>query len=1392
MAFTELNKDVQSLQANTLLPALKRCLESLGALSSSGTAERNEQGCRWLRDLLHRGAVLAQIQHPSSSFLQQEVTLLLHGQLDSRPALANVLLCAQLPAFLQHPVAIEQLLRAVPQRESCQALVYRSLCQCISPGVPAMQWELGASRPHVLQVIRSYALWELQKLVTEPSGACRGRVELAGHLPWLLHLLLLTQCGEPGVRNATDASAGSSHASACEDDSAVTERSAGTYHAAGVPSPAHADLSADHASTAGVEWTHGNGNCRRDSAAFSVYSTSEPFSGVESEAPGLQIDHALASTEPAPRPEQATTRAAAVVLLQLRDGCSLCALLGLPAHPDQDACTGGGSEATPGRQLLDHPAQVAEPDPAKLHERIAIAAQLVEVLLGALLLPGPVAEDILIHARALARLNTVAEEGSYSLSKESAVFDLLSLHMQLVRAQRSQQAPDVADEGSEQARGHLHMEAVLAVSDLISANMQKQATEARRANRRTSASMNGGSRQRCVSPEVAAHALTLLAAMPELKQSTGSDVCEAARPSTDPRISKCWDADTATPEQPAPLESVACRALKSALAMYDLSLAGPRPDASYTAASSQAATALEHAMRTSRRHMQLAGPVVTPRKQGQEAPTHPNRSSLGKRERVQQPISPQILQQLQEISDATIGPAAWQEGHTAINGNSNPSAKKRRIAPEPLAVQSRQSEPLSGPPPEVSCPETSGGRFPSSKEGSSACSGSEQGATTSADAEADSEDDDASPLLQRGLLADREKEEWWEHYIAVKLDLVENILGDDTAFVEEPSSSVRAAPSAAEDISTPRLGTWGEVSAAKGTPASSGAMSQRRMRPADTTFREPSWQAMHIAALNLLARVLSAAHGSNAQQQEVLIRVLREAAQEQAVLASVRNACLLIEPCCGMDTYQAAIAGAKVAPLEALPIYFAVRLGRYLSGAGHLPEPGLVAAYLTVMEALADLAAGHTTSSAKIVSAKKKKGGCTAPRQLLAKLLLALVDCGDIALGRAPPGAEPTNRLIRLVLVGFDTPNAFVLAASALVGLCQGMLDLKRQRPHWASAHDAGWHDAWFHAAETAEPAAAVAAAGRLLGMVAAGFEQLPGSFRVAADATIMACRAAECWEGLEVGEMEATMEGLLHLAATVQAQCTAATAQLLQTLSSAGHQGSDTEEERVRNNSMAAAYGPELAEALLGYCQWLSKARPGFQSAQVADVEQKAVLGCKAGYSMLLDHLAATDGAAVEQRTRETGLQARVCEWLGEAYEDMAAHGVASADPEPEQDACDAMHDSALIDHSMQTDSAGRKSGDAKAARQQKRQRSSNPFVAAAMAEMAAHSFPARKRVASADDIIEEEEDDISDSEGDDDCDDLADFIVCKPGRDYRALFAQEFKYSCAEGPKGFFRRPL
>ena len=85
--------------------------------------------------------------------------------------------------------------------------------------------------------------------------------------------------------------------------------------------------------------------------------------------------------------------------------------------------------------------------------------------------------------------------------------------------------------------------------------------------------MKGGCEQQCVSPEVAAHAVTLLAAMPEENSTTGSDDCDTADPSRDPRTSKSWGAASAPVEQSvAQQESLACRTLKSTLAMYDISL----------------------------------------------------------------------------------------------------------------------------------------------------------------------------------------------------------------------------------------------------------------------------------------------------------------------------------------------------------------------------------------------------------------------------------------------------------------------------------------------------------------------------------------------------------------------------------------------------------------------------------------------------------------------------------------------------------------------------------------------------------------------------------------------------------------------------------------------------
>lgn len=44
--------------------------------------------------------------------------------------------------------------------------------------------------------------------------------------------------------------------------------------------------------------------------------------------------------------------------------------------------------------------------------------------------------------------------------------------------------------------------------------------------------------------------------------------------------------------------------------------------------------------------------------------------------------------------------------------------------------------------------------------------------------------------------------------------------------------------------------------------------------------------------------------------------------------------------------------GAKLAPWAATPVLLAVRMGRYLSGPGCPPIPGLVPAYLALLEEL--------------------------------------------------------------------------------------------------------------------------------------------------------------------------------------------------------------------------------------------------------------------------------------------------------------------------------------------------------------------------------------------------------------------------------------------------------
>ena len=98
--------------------------------------------------------------------------------------------------------------------------------------------------------------------------------------------------------------------------------------------------------------------------------------------------------------------------------------------------------------------------------------------------------------------------------------------------------------------------------------------------------------------------------------------------------------------------------------------------------------------------------------------------------------------------------------------------------------------------------------------------------------------------------------------------------------------------------------------------------------------------------------------------------------------------------------------------------------------------------------------------------------------------------------------------------------------------------------------------------------------------------------------------------------------------------------------------------------------------------------------------------------------------------------------------------------------------------------------------AKKERIKRSSNPFVLAAMAELAAHGGASAKRASlpgSAKGPTGDHSSEGADvsSEDDDSGDDLDDFIVCKPGRNYHALFARQFKYSCTE-PKSLLRKCL
>lgn len=65
----------------------------------------------------------------------------------------------------------------------------------------------------------------------------------------------------------------------------------------------------------------------------------------------------------------------------------------------------------------------------------------------------------------------------------------------------------------------------------------------------------------------------------------------------------------------------------------------------------------------------------------------------------------------------------------------------------------------------------------------------------------------------------------------------------------------------------------------------------------------------------------------------------------------------------GRDPYKVCAwrAGAKLAPWAATYVLLAVRMGRFLSGPGCPPIPGLVPAYLALLEEFGQVAEGVLT-----------------------------------------------------------------------------------------------------------------------------------------------------------------------------------------------------------------------------------------------------------------------------------------------------------------------------------------------------------------------------------------------------------------------------------------------
>lgn len=105
-----------------------------------------------------------------------------------------------------------------------------------------------------------------------------------------------------------------------------------------------------------------------------------------------------------------------------------------------------------------------------------------------------------------------------------------------------------------------------------------------------------------------------------------------------------------------------------------------------------------------------------------------------------------------------------------------------------------------------------------------------------------------------------------------------------------------------------------------GAPRSASAQ-QQQQHEARAGFRQAQWQALHAAALQLLSASLgSPGSGQGCLDRRSVAEALAKAVPKEELQAAVHNACVLVDPSCGIKEYQAALAGKQGAPFHSKPV----------------------------------------------------------------------------------------------------------------------------------------------------------------------------------------------------------------------------------------------------------------------------------------------------------------------------------------------------------------------------------------------------------------------------------------------------------------------------------------